>query len=146
MRPRFSRTRRRPGRIGRGAAVLAVAVAAFASAGACPLPAAVAAGEQRVVQGSIEVAWRAEPAGLAVGQPFALQVQLCPATARLLQVDATMPEHRHGMNYRPSVRPLGEGRWRAEGLLWHMAGRWELAFEVDAAGERQWLRQSVTLR
>ena len=30
------------------------------------------------------------------------------------------------------MKPVGEGQWRAEGLLWHMAGRWELAFEVES--------------
>ena len=49
-------------------------------------------------------------------------------------VDAWMPEHRHGMNYRPTVTRLAPGRWRAEGLMFHMPGRWELVFTVD--GER----------
>ena len=34
---------------------------------------------------------------------------------------------------------------RVEGLLWHMAGRWELRLDVEAAGVKQSLRQSVTL-
>lgn len=125
--------------------VAAVACSVATAAQACPLPSA-AGGEQRIAQAGIELAWQAEAGRLAVGQPFALRVQICPASAKLLQVDATMPEHRHGMNYRPSVKPLGDARWHVEGLLWHMAGRWELAFEVDAGGERQWLRQSITLR
>jgi cytochrome c peroxidase len=45
-----------------------------------------------------------------------------------------MPEHRHGMNYAPAVKALGPGRWRAEGLMFHMPGRWELTFEVTAGG------------
>lgn len=116
-----------------------------AAAQACPLP-PLQAGEQRIQQGGVELAWRAEPGGVSVGQPFQLHVRLCPATARLLRVDATMPEHRHGMNYRPSLKMQGQGRWRAEGLLWHMAGRWELAFEVESGGERRWLRHAMTLR
>ncbi|MBL8326316.1 MAG: hypothetical protein JNJ89_15300 [Rubrivivax sp.] len=123
---------------------LAAGVAAGTPAGACPLP--PVAGEHRVTQGALELAWRAEPERLAVGQPFSLEVRLCPAAARFVQVDATMPEHRHGMNYRPSVQPLGPGRWRAEGLLWHMAGRWELAFEVESGGERTWLKYPLMLR
>lgn len=110
----------------------------------CPLP-TLQAGEQRLGSGAVEVAWRADPATLAVGRPFAVEVRVCPAAARVIRVDATMLEHRHGMNYRPSVKSLGEGRWRAEGLLWHMSGRWELAIEVDNGGERTWLRQSVVL-
>ena len=94
----------------------------------------------------VQLAWRTEPDRLTVGHPFVLLVQLCPAAAQVLRVDATMPEHRHGMNYRPSIKPLGGGRWRAAGLLWHMAGHWELAVEVESAGERLWLRQSFQLQ
>ena len=80
-----------------------------------------------------------------MGQPFALDILVCPAAAELVRVDARMPEHRHGMNYRPSLAPQGLGRWRAEGLLWHMAGRWELELDVKYAGQDLRLRQSVTL-
>lgn len=126
------------------AMVLGVLGAGASPAHACPLP-AEPAGARQMVQGALQLSWLAEPQALAVGRPFALLLQLCPPGARVLRVDATMPEHRHGMNYRPSVKPLGDGRWRAEGLLWHMAGRWELAVEVESGGERTWLRQSVQL-
>ena len=110
---------------------------------ACPPP--PEAGE-RLDDGPVQLAWRAEGGTIAVGQPFALRVTLCPQDARLLRVDATMPEHRHGMNYRPSLQALGDGQWRAEGLLWHMAGRWELRLDVEAAGATQSLRRSLTLK
>lgn len=119
--------------------LLAAAMPAFA---ACPPPPEAGA---RLDSGPVQLAWRAEPAPVAVSRPFALLVTLCPADARLLRVDATMPEHRHGMNYRPSLQPLAGGVWRVEGLLWHMAGRWELRLDVEAAGQTHTLRQSVTL-
>jgi hypothetical protein len=119
--------------------LLAAAVPAFA---ACPPPPEAGA---RLDSGPVQLAWRAEPEPIAVSRPFALLLTLCPADARLLRVDATMPEHRHGMNYRPSLQPLGGGVWRVEGLLWHMAGRWELRLDVEAAGATHILRQSVTL-
>lgn len=130
-----------------GAVTVAAGMATTAAspASACPLPAA-SPGELQMVQGPLQLGWSTEPDTLAVGRPFAVLLRLCPLAARVVRVDATMPEHRHGMNYRPTVRPLGEGRWRAEGLLWHMAGRWELAIEVENGGERTWLRQSVLLR
>jgi len=93
----------------------------------------------------VSLAWKPERAPIIAGHPFSLIVTLCPAQARLQAVDATMPEHRHGMNYQPSVLPLGGGRWRVQGLLWHMAGRWELRFDVDHAGAVQVLRQSMVL-
>lgn len=110
---------------------------------ACPTSAADGAA---LAAGPVQLAWRSEPAQLAVGRPFTLLLRLCPADAVLLAVDATMPEHRHGMNYKPSLMPLGEGRWRADGLLWHMSGRWALRFEVKLAGTTQSLQQDVHLR
>ncbi len=109
---------------------------------ACPAAPATA---QTVRQGGVQAAWWPEPAPIVVGQPFVLQLQLCPADAQLLRVDATMPEHRHGMNYRPSLKPGAGGRWQAEGLLWHMPGRWELRLDVRSGGAEHRLLQSVTL-
>ena len=75
---------------------------------------------------------------LEVAKHFSLEIAVCAKTAAApesLKVDAHMPEHRHGMNYAPEVKPLGPGRWRAEGLMFHMPGKWELVFEVRAAGK-----------
>ncbi len=119
--------------------------------GAAPPPdttpcAAVPAGAQHLAAGAVQAWWLPEPGPLRVGQAFALQLTLCPTQARLLRVDAQMPEHRHGMNYRPSVQALGAGHWRAEGLLWHMPGRWELLLETRLGEQTQRLTQSVQLR
>ena len=109
---------------------------------ACP-PAAEAGAP--LVAGAVQLAWRAEPQAIVVGQPFAVLVSVCPATVQLTRVDATMPEHRHGMNYRPTLRALGDGLWRAEGLLWHMRGRWELRLDVLGPDGPQTLRHSRVL-
>jgi cytochrome c peroxidase len=73
-------------------------------------------------------------ASASVGQFFAVEVEVCAkpghALPEELKVHAQMPEHRHGMNYAPSVKRLAPGRWRAEGLMFHMPGRWEIAFEL----------------
>ena len=125
-------------------AVLALLLLAGAAAQAqseCPVP---GPGEQLLREGNVQAQWRAIPA-ITVGKPFALDITMCPMSAELLRVDATMPDHRHGMNYRPSLTPLGPGRWRAEGLLWHMSGRWELRMDLKHAGQDLRLRQSVTL-
>lgn len=56
-----------------------------------------------------------------------------PLAARL-RVDAAMPDHRHGMNTDAVVTPQGGGRFRAQGLLLHMPGRWEMYFDVTDQG------------
>ena len=132
-------------RVGAGLAAslaLLASLAATASA-ACPMP---PAGASLMADGPVQAAWQAEAGAIAVGRPFVLIVLLCPADAQLLRVDASMPEHRHGMNYRSSLKPLGDGRWRVEGLLWHMSGRWELRLDVQSQGLEHRLRQSVLLQ
>ena len=48
---------------------------------------------------------------IVVSRHFALDVVVCPkpgaAAPRSLAVDATMPAHRHGMNYRPTITAAG---------------------------------------
>ena len=77
-----------------------------------------------------------EAARIPLAEHFALDIQVCSANAaspaRLSKVDATMPAHRHGMNYRPVITALGNGRYRVEGLMFHMAGLWQLGFELQA--------------
>jgi hypothetical protein len=86
------------------------------------------------VQGKeVAATFRTEPARITVGQHFVVLLSACPAPERL-RLDAHMPEHRHGMNYKPSVKTLADGRYRSEGWLFHMPGRWEFIFELG--GER----------
>jgi cytochrome c peroxidase len=74
---------------------------------------------------------------LAVSRHFTMDVGACAKSGALpqtLKVDAQMPEHRHGMNYRPEVKRIAlsekAGQWRVEGMMFHMPGRWQLAFEL----------------
>ena len=72
---------------------------------------------------------------VSVAKHFTVQIAACSkaggAPPESLKVDASMPEHRHGMNYAPSVKKLGPGRWQAEGLMFHMPGKWEFVFVLD---------------
>lgn len=52
----------------------------------------------------------------------------------LVAVDAAMPHHGHGMNVRPTIERVRPGAYRANGMLFHMAGRWELFFDVTRGG------------
>ena len=92
---------------------------------------------QRLSDTQYQLAFKTTPSPIPVGQHFHLDFALCPiapATAPSeVRVDAHMPEHRHGMNYRPGVRSLGAGLYRAEGLMFHMPGRWELVFDVNSS-------------
>jgi len=95
------------------------------------------------------LAWRTLPHPIAVGQHFSLEIGVCAkagaAAPESVGVDAHMPEHRHGMNYKVAVTAQGEASYRAEGLMFHMPGRWELVFELRSGGTTERLMQSLVL-
>jgi len=95
------------------------------------------------------VLWMApRPAPVRVGAEFAVDAVLCPKTSvtvDAIRFDAWMPAHRHGMNSRPSLKALGEARWRAEGFRFHMPGRWQFTVDVDTAAGRERLTHERVL-
>jgi hypothetical protein len=117
----------------RRALIAAVAGAYVGNAQACELPPGT-----RIESRRLELSYRTIPAKIAVSEQFVLELAACPKTGATfpgrVNLDAHMPEHRHGMNYRPTLEPMGDGRYRSEGWLFHMPGRWEFIF--DLGGER----------
>jgi hypothetical protein len=73
-----------------------------------------------------------------VGRHFDLDFVVCSSAAvrddAAIQVDADMPVHRHGMNYRATVSMVSAGVYRAEGLMFHMPGRWRVIFDLPLEG------------
>lgn len=73
------------------------------------------------------------PGGIPVSAPFGADITICPfenGRPTRVTVDATMPAHKHGMNYEPRIVARDAGRYAVEGLLFHMPGIWR--FEVTA--------------
>ena len=123
-------------------ALAAAGLAAAGAAGACLPP----LDGTRLESQRFVVAFK--PENIAVAKHFALEIAVCAkteASVESVKVDAHMPEHRHGMNYAPEVKPVGPGRWRAEGLMFHMPGKWEFVFELRAAGKTDRLASSFQL-
>lgn len=152
--PTLRRPGQGPGRHppGRLCSVLGACCAALLA----PLAAQAACGDtldprqRRIIERPTHhLAFAALPAPLAVGRHFGIDIVVCPqgqATAPVaLLVDADMPAHRHGMNYRATVRKLDNGRWRADGLLLHMPGRWRLVFDLSADGRIERLTHEFEL-
>ncbi|MBX3373429.1 MAG: hypothetical protein KF817_06315 [Phycisphaeraceae bacterium] len=87
------------------------------------------------------VVFTPDPDPIPLNTPFSLAVQVSRSGEDAgdegisLQVDARMPEHRHGMVVRPAIERLGPGVFRVDGMLLHMPGYWELTFDI-ASGTR----------
>lgn len=56
-----------------------------------------------------------------------------PVDGARVTVLGGMPAHAHGLPTTPEVRALGAGRYRVEGLKFHMPGAWIVAFRINAA-------------
>jgi hypothetical protein len=102
---------------------------------------------RRVESARYTVSYRIDRAPIVVGRHFALDIAVCPKAGtprpEALRVDAQMPAHRHGMNYRAGVTAEDTGRFHAEGLLFHMPGRWEFVFDVVANGATERLSSAI---
>ena len=88
------------------------------------------------------------PGPLKVGQQFSATITLCGDAAGLALrgVDATMPAHGHGMNYRARLqRDEERGTWQASGMLLHMPGVWRFSVEASGPDGRVVFTQDVTV-
>jgi len=130
-----------------GAGLLAAALLAglAGAAESCEAPEGFTA-RDRLASKDVVVMFRTLPEAIEIGRHFSVEAVVCatPPT-RGLRVDARMPEHRHGMNYRPTVAAVGPGRYVAEGLMFHMPGRWQLLFDVERGGRTERLAIDILL-
>lgn len=56
-----------------------------------------------------------------------------PVDGATIAVDGGMPEHDHGLPTSPAVTAeLGGGKYRVEGVKFHMSGWWQLKFAIAA--------------
>jgi hypothetical protein len=105
---------------------------------------------QRLKTAEAEIAYRWKPAELKVGQFFMAEVVACsaPGTGPVeeIAIDATMPAHGHGMNYRPKAERAGAGHYRFTGLMLHMPGTWRVTFDLVQGGKRTRLTHELNLK
>jgi len=118
------------------AATLFIATLAAASSAGQTCGGDLAGPRHLVENARYAIAYVTVPDPVPVGQHFVVDFSVCPRAGAgipyAVRVDASMPEHKHGMNYRPGVFVIRPGTYRAEGLLFHMPGRWDLTFDVVA--------------
>jgi len=112
--------------------------------------AAQAPGARTLESAGLVLVFRTRPQPVRVGERFSVDAALCPragaASVEGLAIDAAMPAHRHGMNYAPVLRAGGAQAWVADGLLFHMPGRWQLSFDVRLAGRTERLAADLDVR
>lgn len=140
---------RRPSRSA-SAALLALVLA---GCGAESSPAKSASGGKRRFEsnaGRYSVELETSPVTIAVNQPFDVTVTVSPKAGGSsdldVVVDARMPAHFHGMNRLAKVSRGPGNSWKAEGLLFHMPGHWELYIDITQAGSTERAQMDVDLK
>ena len=74
-----------------------------------------------------------KPKVVPLNQPFGANITICSKTNLVpvqMTVDATMPAHKHGMNYKSKTVRVGNHRYEVDNLLFHMPGLWRLQITV----------------
>lgn len=127
------------------AGALAAFLLSAGTANACPLGNAA----EEIRDGKISLYWL--PVGeIRVSEPFDLEICLtiggATPEAGMLEVDAVMPAHGHGMNYRSEVQQVEPGHFIAEGMLFHMPGKWEIRFDYVRDGGKTTFVSRVDLQ
>lgn len=99
--------------------ILTLALGVSPLAGAAPACGAGWRGAQTVASANYLIAYRKQPPKIAVGKHFSVEFTACPksnpADPLDLAVDADMPEHGHGMNYRQPRAGRAKSRRVADG-------------------------------
>jgi hypothetical protein len=125
--------------------LLAVAAPAWAD---CPLDLGRGTGWV-VYSDHYMIAFRPDPMRIDVGEPFALLFNVCTRNGNageLVTVDAEMPDVGRGLSRKPTIVSAGDGRYRAEGLVFDRPGRWELAIDVRAGEESERLTHELIVK
>lgn len=82
-----------------------------------------------------------------LAQPFSILLTVCDDIAvSEMRVDAIMPAHQHGLNYVPNITALGDGVFRADNMLFHMPGLWELRVDAKFGGRSISYTSDVVLK
>jgi hypothetical protein len=95
----------------------------------------LAGGETLELETGVTLHYRIEPSPLRVAQHFSMQFLVCRGAESLVpddfKIDALMPTHGHGMNYKAKVTIQRDGRVETTGMLLHMPGAWQVVVNLS---------------
>jgi hypothetical protein len=107
------------------------------------------------VKGAIQIrdenhsmALMADPADIMIGNMFGADILACRSDGSFfdgeIALSAIMPAHGHGMNTAAEVTRIAPGRFRAEGLMFHMPGLWRFQVQYSDQESDGTLEADVT--
>lgn len=102
--------------------------------------------------GGYEIRYAIEPVPIPLNDPFDLVLEVTDRRTGTpvgddvaLLADGRMPHHRHGMLREPVIVREAAGRFRVEGMQFHMPGYWEFHFDLVRDGRFERAQVAVEL-
>ncbi len=95
------------------------------------------------------IAFRPDPLRIEIGEPVALVMNVCTKggeAAELVGVGAELVDDTKMPIQRLKLSGGQDGRYRAEGLSFPSAGRWEIEFDVRSDGESEELTHEIVVK
>lgn len=118
------------------------------SAAACAIPDGWTAMQVEQDQPAT-IALKLPPMPVRIGERFSIDILVCagpqPGTGNI-RLDATMPAHKHGMNYKPVIEAVADNIYRGSGMFFHMPGEWQISVDLLADGENRRFMLKVPAR
>ncbi len=97
-----------------------------------------------------QIALHTVPAAVEVAKPFAIKLEVCRKDAAAFKgrvdLDAVMPAHRHGMNYKPALETREDGVITGSGFVFHMPGKWQFQVRLSDGDQVQKLTIDYLLK
>lgn len=116
---------------------IALLAATTSSAAACTIPDGWTMMQVEHTHSS-KIALELPPTPVKIGEPFSIDFLVCadpqPSIGNI-RLDATMPAHKHGMNYKPEIVEVADNIYRGSGMFFHMPGEWQISVELLIDGE-----------
>ena len=130
------------------AAILLIAAGLAPGPASADVASCLGTGGTRLSEGGTTLVVRFPDGKVRVGRTFSVELTACRADGspvRFARVDAWMPAHGHGMNYRPTEKTLRDGQRRYDGFLFHMPGKWELRADIVTSKGRTRFRLPINV-
>ena len=86
---------------------------------------------------------------IPLNTPFDAAITICSRQndpPQRIDVDATMPAHKHGMNYEPKTARIDSHRHEVKNLVFHMPGIWRLEVTAYQGDKPHRFTQDVRVR
>ena len=116
---------------------IALLAATTANAAACTIPDGWTMMQVEQAQSSM-IALKLPPTPVKIGELFSIDILVCadpqPGIGNI-RLDAKMPAHKHGMNYKPEIKEMADNMYRGSGMFFHMPGEWQISVDLLIDGE-----------